>query len=133
MASRQKPTVTELGVDIATLEWQRSGVGDGSFEVAFVADAGRPAEVGGPAGQVRAVGTGGLTRGRPGQARPADASTAQWILLRVAGDPAGRLLVYDRVEWLCFIDGARGGEFDPGRAEREHGGQARGSRAGQCA
>ena len=32
--------------------------------------------------------------------------------MRVAGDPDGRILVYDRHEWECFLDGARGGEFD---------------------
>lgn len=35
-----------------------------------------------------------------------------WVLLRVAGDPAGRVLVYDRFEWECFLDGVRKGEFD---------------------
>jgi hypothetical protein len=35
-----------------------------------------------------------------------------WVLIRVAGDPAGRVLVFDRNEWECFIDGARNGEFD---------------------
>ena len=35
-----------------------------------------------------------------------------WVLMRVAGDPAGRVLVYDRNEWECFLDGARNGEFD---------------------
>ena len=35
-----------------------------------------------------------------------------WVLMRVAGDPAGRVLVFDRNEWECFIDGARNGEFD---------------------
>ena len=35
-----------------------------------------------------------------------------WVLMRVAGDPAGRILVFDRNEWECFIDGARQGEFD---------------------
>jgi hypothetical protein len=34
--------------------------------------------------------------------------------MRVAGDPDGRTLVYDRHEWECFLDGARGGEFDDG-------------------
>ena len=32
--------------------------------------------------------------------------------MRVAGDPAGRILVYDRHEWECFLDGVRNGEFD---------------------
>lgn len=35
-----------------------------------------------------------------------------WVLMRIAGDPAGRILVYDRNEWECFLDGVRGGEFD---------------------
>jgi hypothetical protein len=42
----------------------------------------------------------------------ASAGTAAWILVRVAGDPAGRVLVYDRHEWECFLDGVRNGEFD---------------------
>ena len=37
-----------------------------------------------------------------------------WVLMRVAGDPAGRILVYDRHEWECFLDGVRNGEFDDG-------------------
>ena len=35
-----------------------------------------------------------------------------WVLMRTAGDPGGRILVYDRNEWECFLDGVRGGEFD---------------------
>jgi Domain of unknown function (DUF397) len=35
-----------------------------------------------------------------------------WVLMRVAGDDAGRVLVYDRHEWECFVDGAKNGEFD---------------------
>jgi hypothetical protein len=35
-----------------------------------------------------------------------------WVLMRVAGDQADRVLVFDRHEWECFIDGARNGEFD---------------------
>jgi hypothetical protein len=45
--------------------------------------------------------------------------TGDWVLMRVAGDPAGRILVYDRNEWECFLDGVRNGEFDdapPGEA-----------------
>ncbi len=34
------------------------------------------------------------------------------VLMRVAGDAAGRVLVFDRNEWECFIDGVRNGEFD---------------------
>ena len=39
-----------------------------------------------------------------------------WVLMRVAGDPAGRVLVYDRHEWECFLDGVKNGEFDDGAA-----------------
>jgi len=35
-----------------------------------------------------------------------------WVLLRVSGDPEGRVLVYDEHEWECFLDGVRNGEFD---------------------
>jgi len=77
-----KPTVEELGIDVAAQHWQRSGEGDGTIEVAMVS-------------------------GRPG---------ADWVLMRVAGDPADRVLVYDRHEWECFLDGARNGEFDDGAA-----------------
>jgi hypothetical protein len=95
---RSKPTTAQLGVNLETLAWQRSGAGDGSFEIAFVAAAG-------PAGA-------------PGRAPAApeeavDPPAVEWVLLRVAGDPASRVLVYDRVEWRCFLDGARSGEFDP--------------------
>ena len=52
-----KPTLERLQADLAALDWQRSGTGAGSFEVAFVSCAG------------------------PGR--------ADWVLLRVAGDPGG--------------------------------------------
>ena len=32
--------------------------------------------------------------------------------MRVVGDEAGRVLVFDRNEWECFLDGVRKGEFD---------------------
>jgi hypothetical protein len=35
-----------------------------------------------------------------------------WVLMRVAGDPSGRVQVYDRREWEAFLDGAKKGEFD---------------------
>jgi hypothetical protein len=44
--------------------------------------------------------------GRPGR------RVGEWVLMRVAGDPAERVLVYDRHEWECFLDGVRKGEFD---------------------
>jgi hypothetical protein len=43
--------------------------------------------------------------------------TGDWVLMRVAGDPAERILVYDRNEWECFLDGVRNGEFDGAPAE----------------
>jgi hypothetical protein len=72
-----KPTVEALGIDLSSQDWQRSGEGDGSIEVAF-------------------------TR----------VDDEDWILMRVAGDAAQRVLVFDRNEWECFLDGARNGEFD---------------------
>ena len=73
-----KPTVSELGIDLAAQAWQRSGRGNGAIEVAFA----------------RAPGDG------------------RWVLMRVTGDPERRVLVFDRHEWECFLDGARNGEFD---------------------
>ena len=85
--TRRKPTVRQLGIDPAKLDWQRSGTGAGSLEVAFVG--------------------GGTERVGTGSKRP----KADWVLLRVAGDPADRVLVYDRTEWMCFLDGVDRGEF----------------------
>jgi hypothetical protein len=79
-----KPTVEELGIDIAAQRWRRSGAGDGAIEVAMVTGAGPLA--------------------------------GDWVLMRVAGDRAGRVLVSDRHEWECFLDGVRSGEFDDGVA-----------------
>jgi hypothetical protein len=69
-----KPSVSELGIDLAAQVWQRSGRGDGAIEVAFI--------------------------------------NGSWVLMRVTGDPEQRVLVFDRHEWECFLDGARNGEFD---------------------
>ena len=88
-AAAAKPTPAGLGVDLASLDWQRSGSGPGSFEVAFVA----------------------ASRGkRVGQL--AQEAKADWVLVRISDDPAHRVLVYDRNEWTCFLDGAGHGEFD---------------------
>ncbi|HLK75843.1 MAG TPA: DUF397 domain-containing protein [Streptosporangiaceae bacterium] len=69
-----KPSVSELGIDLAAQVWRRSGRGDGAIEVAF--------------------------------------TNGSWVLMRVTGDPERRVLVFDRHEWACFLDGARNGEFD---------------------
>ena len=79
-----KPTVPELGIDLAAQAWHRSGRGDSAIEVAF--------------------------------ARAGDADRAEWVLMRVTGDPEQRVLVFDRHEWECFLDGARKGEFDDAAA-----------------
>jgi Domain of unknown function (DUF397) len=86
-AVRAKPTVAGLGIDVGAQDWQRSGDDEGAIEIAFVRPGAAPA-------------AGGRGRG------------VTWILMRVAGDPDGRVLVYDRNEWECFLDGVRAGEFD---------------------
>ena len=96
-----KPSVSELGIDLAAQVWQRSGRGDGAIEVAF-------ARVSGP-----------QTRRDPETRRdeeirgdPETRGFGRWVLMRVSGDPQQRVLVFDRNEWECFLDGARNGEFD---------------------
>jgi len=42
----------------------------------------------------------------------ATARGERWVLLRLSGDPAGRVSVFSRFEWECFLDGVRHGEFD---------------------
>jgi Domain of unknown function (DUF397) len=90
-----KPTVSELGIDIAAQVWHRSGHGDGAIEVAFVPSGPDPDS----------------TSPGPDSTNPAPGRVA-WVLMRVAGDPDHRVLVFDRHEWECFLDGARNGEFD---------------------
>ena len=85
-----KPTLAELGIDPAAQAWHRSGHGSGTIEVAFAHAA----------------------RG------PASPDRAEWVLMRVTGDPEQRVLVFDRREWECFLDGARRGEFDAAAAPR---------------
>ncbi len=94
-----KPTVEELGIDVLAQAWQRSGGDAGSIEIAFV---GIPAVGGaGPVGPGPAAGYGGQAAG-----------DGEWVLMRVADDPAQRVLVYDRNEWDCFLHGVKNGEFD---------------------
>lgn len=88
-----KPTVSGLGIDLAAQVWHRSGRGAGAIEVAFV----------------QAGGTGSTTP-------TAAADAPEWVLMRVADDPEHRVLVFDRHEWECFLDGARNGEFDDAAA-----------------
>jgi Domain of unknown function (DUF397) len=93
-----KPTVSELGIDPAAQAWHRSGHGDGAIEVAF-------ARTGNTDHTDRAD-----HKDRADRTDRAD--RAEWVLMRVTGDPEQRVLVFDRHEWECFLDGARKGEFD---------------------
>ena len=98
-----KPTVSDLGVDPAAQVWHRSGHGDGAIEVAFV-------QVGGArSAEASAASAASAEAATPAAAR-------EWVLMRVAGDPEQRVLVFDRHEWECFLDGARHGEFDDAAA-----------------
>ena len=81
-----KPSVSELGIDLAAQVWQRSGRGGGAIEVAFASV--------------------------PGSGSGPGSGPGRWVLMRVTGDPEQRVLVFDRHEWECFLDGARNGEFD---------------------
>jgi hypothetical protein len=96
--SAGKPTVAELGIDLAAQAWHRSGHGDGAIEVAFAHAAAAAADPTDPADPTHR------------------ADRAEWVLMRVAGDPEQRVLVFDRHEWDCFLDGARKGEFDDAAA-----------------
>ena len=78
-----KPSADALGVDLASLEWRSAGT-NGTDHVPGVLEV----------------------------ATVANRENGWWVLLRVAGDPAGRVLVYDEREWECFLDGVRKGEFD---------------------
>jgi hypothetical protein len=95
-----KPTVADLGIDPDTQQWQRSGTGAGTIEVAFV-------QAPGPAATPPTPPAPPVTR-----VPPASTDNEDWVLMRVTDDPEGRVLVFDRNEWECFLDGARKGEFD---------------------
>jgi hypothetical protein len=119
-----KPTVSELGIDLAAQVWRRSGHGDGAIEVAFARAGGARAvdtpASDAPAGRARAddaPADDAPADGAPADgARDGDPAATEWVLMRVAGDPAQRVLVFDRHEWECFLDGARHGEFDDAAA-----------------
>jgi hypothetical protein len=127
-----KPTVEELGIDPDAQQWQRSGEGAGAIEVAVArvtSDVSGATGVSGRAG-VSSAASVPVTATVPAEAVASGASGAtvacgnndshelamprdgDWILMRVADDPARRVLVFDRNEWECFLDGARNGEFD---------------------
>ena len=105
-----KPTAEELGIDPDAQEWQRSGDGAGAIEVTFT---GRAPGVSRPSGAGEAGRAGEPGRaGEAGRAGEGAGRAEDWVLMRVAGDPDRRVLVFDRNEWECFLDGARKGEFD---------------------
>jgi Domain of unknown function (DUF397) len=99
-----KPTVGELGIDPAAQTWRRSGHGAGAIEVAFT----------GPAASRAGEGEAPPPGETPGPGEASRPGGSGWVLMRVAGDPGHRILVFDRHEWACFLDGARNGEFDDG-------------------
>lgn len=35
-----------------------------------------------------------------------------WVLMRLSDDWDGRISVFTRFEWDCFLDGVKNGEFD---------------------
>jgi pyruvate/2-oxoglutarate dehydrogenase complex dihydrolipoamide acyltransferase (E2) component len=105
-----KPTVSELGIDPAAQAWKRSGHGDGAIEIAVVRAAVPAAAAPAPASAPASV--------APAAAAPSSGPRAEWVLMRVTGDPDHRVLVFDRHEWECFLDGARNGEFDDAAAPR---------------
>jgi hypothetical protein len=117
-----KPTVCELGIDLAAQVWHRSGHGDGAIEIAFTRASGNTtAHTAGDttahaAGNITAHAAGNITAHAAGDTTQPSADRAEWVLMRVTGDPDGRVLVFDRHEWECFLDGARNGEFDDGAA-----------------
>jgi hypothetical protein len=123
-----KPTASDLGIDLAAQVWHRSGHGDGAIEIAFARA--RNATASSTNTNARTGDTGARstnTNTRTGNTAPAAGNTAptsaeplsdraEWVLMRVAGDPDQRVLVFDRHEWECFLDGARNGEFDDAAA-----------------
>ena len=123
-----KPTVAELGIDLAAQVWHRSGRGDGTIEVAFAHTGHSAANSGNSAAEDPAAGDAAAGDAAAGDAASEDpaagdaasedpaAGDAEWVLLRVAGDGDQRVLVFDRHEWECFLDGARNGEFDDAAA-----------------
>jgi hypothetical protein len=87
-----KPTAQTLGLDLAALTWRRAGAADpGNAASGAAADS--------EAGAMEV-------------AMAPRAAGGTWVLVRVTGDPDGRVLVYDEHEWACFLDGVRNGEFD---------------------
>jgi hypothetical protein len=127
-----KPTVAELGIDPAAQAWRRSGSGDGAIEIAFAhaadtadaANAANTTDAAHAANAAHATDTAHATKAA-GAAEAAHATNAtdangadraEWVLMRMAGDPEQRVLVFDRHEWECFLDGARKGEFDDAAA-----------------
>jgi hypothetical protein len=100
--STGKPTVAELGIDLAAQLWHGSGSAAGAIEVAFARAAKADPAKADPAAADR----------------PDPAGRAEWVLMRVTDDPEQRVLVFDRHEWECFLDGARKGEFDDAAASQ---------------
>jgi hypothetical protein len=111
-----KPTVSGLGVDPAAQVWHRSGHGDGAIEVAFVRVGGAHSTASVDTRAPASANTPAPASADTPAAALASADAQEWVLMRVADDPEQRVLVFDRHEWECFLDGARNGEFDDAAA-----------------
>jgi hypothetical protein len=115
-----KPTVEGLGIDVSAQHWRRSGSGPGAIEIAFVQAGGQAPDADAGQGVPEAGAGQRVPKAQAGQGFPEagadqgvpEAGADRWVLMRVASDPAERVLVYDRFEWECFLDGAKNGEFD---------------------
>jgi hypothetical protein len=102
-----KPTLADLGIDPGSPHWQRSGEGSGAIEVAFVQ---APAHSAGL--DDTDLDSTDLDSTDLDSTDLDSTDLGEWVLMRVTDDPEGRILVFDRHEWECFLDGARKGEFD---------------------
>ena len=114
------PALTSAG--LWGCEDQEAAESDGSRSF-YVAVARKPRQTATPAGQAHCRGTPnrhehpglaaidrrtrshrcGVYLGRPGD---------EWVLMRLTGEPDGQISAFSRLEWDCFLDGVRNGEFD---------------------
>jgi hypothetical protein len=97
-----KPTAQTLGIDLSALTWRRAGA----------ADPGSAASGGAASGGAASGAAADSESGAMEVAMAPRSAGGTWVLVRVTGDPEGRVLVYDEHEWACFLDGVRNGEFD---------------------
>jgi uncharacterized protein YjbI with pentapeptide repeats len=117
-----KPTLADLGIDPGSPHWQRSGEGSGAIEVAFVQAPAHSAglddtdldstDLDSTDLDSTDLDSTDLDSTDLDSTDLVSTDLGEWVLMRVTDDPEGRILVFDRHEWECFLDGARKGEFD---------------------